>query len=193
MIRSLLFFIVLVWSPVCFPAGQANDEWTLEKVMQERARIKQSKAKFKEVKTAAALTSPSVSEGDLLYRAPAYLEKHYLTPDDILIQIKGQGIWITQGEDEQQYIDLDSIPVLQAFVESLRGTLAGDIDGIKKYYRVEYTVTQGKWRMDLRPHEKSVSQYIDVIIITGQQADVLSIEVRESDGDISTTYIESGP
>ena len=74
-------------------------------------------------------------------------------------------------------------------VESLRATLAGDLDALTRTYSVALTGNVARWRLTLRPLDASVAPLVERIEIGGAQAQVGTVEIFQPDGDRSVMTI----
>jgi len=79
--------------------------------------------------------------------------------------------------------------VVRAFVESIRSTLAGDLQTLNRYYQVGLTGTPAQWRLLLVPSEPSMQAVVREIRITGTRTHVGGIEIIEKEGDRSVMTI----
>ena len=55
---------------------------------------------------------------------------------------------------------LNDYPAIRAFVESIRGTLAGDLAALRRYYRVELEGTWSDWRLHLLPADQQMAELV---------------------------------
>lgn len=163
--------------------------------MQGLAAVKSSKARFVERKHMAILDAPLESSGTLVYIAPARLEKHTLAPHAESLVLDGENISITTGEPGQRRrLSLQDYPLVRAFVESIRSTLAGDLPTLSRYYQVDFEGNERKWRLTLRPIEPEMQQVVKEIRISGESRSISTIETIESNGDRAVmTVTRSGP
>ena len=80
-------------------------------------------------------------------------------------------------------------PVVRAFVESIRSTLAGDLSTLQRFYSVELEGSEPAWRLVLRPREPEMKAAVDEIRISGGGTSIARIEIREAGGDRSVMTI----
>jgi hypothetical protein len=162
--------------------------------MQSLAQVKSSKARFVERKFLRILNEPLESRGTLSYSAPAHLEKHTLTPKpESLILDQDRLTFEDQGRKQRRTLALQEFPVVWAFVESIRSTLAGDLPSLNRFYEVRLEGSRGDWRLLLKPRDSKIQALVSQIRITGREQQVRVIEVMETGGDRSEmTIIEDG-
>ena len=75
--------------------------------------------------------------------------------------------------------------VMAVLVESIRGTLAGDLSALTRTYSVGLEGTESAWRLRMRPLDPALTTLVERIEIAGAQAQVKSVEIHQSDGDRS--------
>lgn len=181
---------LLLWLAVLSPAAaEPPVDWTLEQLMQSLAAVGTVEAGFRERKELALLQQPLELTGTLRYRAPAYLLKQVLQPYPERYEVDEDWLTVDTPEQGLRHLPLDGYPLLRAFVESVRATLAGDLQTLQRYYRVQFHGQPEGWNLRLEPVTPAMSQFVTAIVIQGQAAQVLSVETLESDGDRSLMTI----
>ncbi|MEO8020728.1 LolA-related protein [Polaromonas sp.] len=168
--------------------GPAHAAWDVAQLMQGLAQNKSGRASFVEKKYIAVLEQPVESSGELLYTAPARLEKRTLKPRPESLLIEGASLTVERGQRRMQ-LRLQDYPELAAFTESIRGTLAGDIAALRRVYNLELEGSEERWTLVLRPMETRMLQVVQRIRIGGSQAEVKSIEIEQTDKDRSVMMI----
>jgi outer membrane lipoprotein-sorting protein len=170
------------------PASAA--EWGIEQLMQALAAVKSSQASFVEIRHVALLSTPLQSRGRLLYIAPDRLEKHMLSPRRESLVLKGDDLALESGDRKQRrMLRLDDQPVVRAFVESIRSTLAGDLATLSRHYAVKLEGSERQWRLTLTPGDAEVQQVVSEIRIAGSRDAIASVEFFEAGGDRSVMTI----
>ena len=168
----------------------AGADWGLEPLMHELAQVKSARAKFFERKYMAILNAPLESSGTLIYAAPGRLEKHTLAPRQESIVLDGDRLTLENKERKQRRtFALSDHPVIWAFVESIRSTLAGDLTTLRRFYQVSLEGNERQWRLVLKPVEPAMLEVVSDIRIGGSRDQVLSMEFIEANGDRSTMTI----
>ncbi|HSC96230.1 MAG TPA: outer membrane lipoprotein carrier protein LolA [Burkholderiales bacterium] len=185
---ALLLSVALAASPPVRAAAAAD--WGVEQLMQALAAVKSSKARFVERKHMAILNAPLESSGTLIYIAPARLEKHTLAPRPESLVLDGEDITIASAEPSQRrMLNLQDYPLIRAFVESIRSTLAGDLPTLTRFYEVELVGSERKWRLTLKPSEPEMQEVVREIRISGESGSISAIETVETNGDRSVMTI----
>lgn len=188
---ALAFWVALAACALPVPAAAATD-WGVEQLMHALAGVKSSKARFVERKHMAILDTPLESTGTLVYIAPARLEKHTLAPHAESLVLDGENISITGGEPGQRRrLNLQDYPLVRAFVEGIRSTLAGDLPTLTRYYQADLDGNERKWRLTLRPSEPEMRQVVKEIRISGESRSIRTIETIETNGDRAVMTITS--
>ena len=128
--------------------------------MQDLGQVKTAKGRFVERKYLAILTAPLESSGTLVYIAPSRLEKHTLAPRAESLVLDGDQLTIESKEPNQRRtLALQDYPVVWAFVESIRSTLAGDLALLKRFYEIALDGDEGKWRLVLKPSDPKMRDW----------------------------------
>ena len=163
--------------------------WDLQQLMDTLAQNKSGRTTFVEKKYIAMLDKPVESSGELLYTAPDGLEKRTLKPKAESMIIKGGELFIERGQQKHR-LQLQAYPELAAFIDSIRGTLAGDRKALERSYRLSLEGTAERWTLRLLPLNEKMAAVIQRISITGSRDQVSSIEISQADGDSSLMTIE---
>src|SRR6185295_8562458 len=128
--RGRLIGLVAVLGLLGPAIGQPQEKSAaaLEQLMQELSQVQSARGRFIERKYLAMLNAPLESSGTLYYAAPGRLEKHTLSPRQESLILEGETLVIDNKETGQRRsFPLQEHPVVWAFVESIRSTLAGDL------------------------------------------------------------------
>lgn len=170
-------------SPAAFAA------WDLQQLMETLAQSKSGRARFVEHKSIAMLDKPVESSGELLYSAPDHLEKRTLKPRAESMSVTGDELRIERGRQTYN-LQLQSYPELAAFIDSIRGTLAGNRKALERNFRLNLGGTAEHWSLQLLPLDEKMQAVIQHIRIKGVLDQVRSIEITQADGDSSLMTIE---
>jgi outer membrane lipoprotein-sorting protein len=175
------------------PALGAEPPFTLEGLMTELARQGPGTVRFTEVKSSALLKAPIQSSGTLSYAAPARLEKHTRAPRDERLVVDQDTLVVERpGRGERLELRLSDYPAVRASVESIRGTLAGDLAALRRHYRVELEGSWPDWRLHLLPSDAELAELVQKVLIGGRGGQVGRIEILEASGDRSVMTIAKG-
>lgn len=177
-----------------FPAAIAQTEskskWDLARLMQDLRQVKTARGRFVERKYLAILNTPLESSGTLVYIAPGRLEKHMLLPRQESLTLDGDTLLIENKETGQRRkVVLQEQPVVWAFVESIRSTLAGDLQTLNRFYEVSLEGDANRWRLRLKPTEPRMREVASEIRVSGNGTWVGVIEILDAGGDRSVMTI----
>jgi len=176
-------------SLLCSSAVFAADKVDLDQLMLSLSKVDSSNATFVETKTMKLLKKPLILTGQLVYKAPDYLQKKIISPTASTYTINGQQVKAEEFNKDSREFSLDESILLQALVESLRATLAGNLDTLKDFYEVSVSGTHKTWTLDLEPIDDEIKLYIKTIKIMGQNTSISRIETVESNNDRSVMTI----
>ena len=163
--------------------------WDIQQLMDSLAQNRSSQASFVEKKTIAILERPVESSGQLFYTAPDHLEKRTLKPQPESMVIDGGDLLIERGRQKHR-LQLQAYPELAAFIDSIRGTLAGDRQALERNYQLSLEGTAERWTLQLLPRDDKMLAVVQRIRITGARDQVRSIDITQADGDSSLMSIE---
>lgn len=172
------------------PAILAAAEWDIDQLMQSLAKAKPGHATFVEKKYIAMLDRPLESSGELLYTAPDRLEKRTLKPKPESMQVDGNVLVIERGSKKKHTLQLQDYPELASFIDSIRGTLAGDRMALERSYKLTLEGGIEHWTLLLSPRDAKMATIVQQIRIAGSRNNVLSIDVIQTDGDHSLMTID---
>lgn len=168
--------------------SEAESDAELVQLMRRLAEVPDGTARFTEERTLALLEIPLRTEGELIYRAPDYLERRVEGPRTERYVIVGDLLSL-EDRDGRREIRLDSHPALQAFADTYRGTLAGDLAALRQYYAVHLNQDEGGWHLRLSPTDPELRGAIDHVDVHGLGAELSRIEIHEPNGDTTVTKI----
>lgn len=182
--RIVLLALGLLWLPL---TGHAAD-LDINALMSLLAQTRSAHASFVETKSIAMLDKPVVSSGELFYTAPDYLEKRSLKPKAETMVLDHGSIRITRGNKNYR-LQLADYPALAAFIDSIRGTLAGDRSGLERNYTLTLEGTPARWTLQLTPTSEQLQAVVKNIRIQGERGEIRSIDTVQADGDSSVMTI----
>lgn len=172
------------------PALAADPPLALDALMSALAKNGPGTVRFTEVKSSALLKAPIESHGTLTYAAPARLEKRTLSPREERFLVDGDAVLVELPARKQRLeLRVGDYPAIRAFVESIRGTLAGDLASLRRYYRVELEGEWSDWRLHLLPSDPQMAELVHKVVIGGAGGEVRRIEILEASGDRSVMTI----
>ena len=156
------------------------------------AKVERSTVAFEETKEIAALTTPLVRRGTLRYVRPDRLEMAVDQPRFERLTIAGERLAIETRKGKQQ-VDLSTLPVVAAWIESLRATLSGDLAGLERYFEWQLQGERSNWKLELRPRERRLADVVDRIDIGGREAQIARIAIEERQGDRTVLVLSPLP
>lgn len=171
-------------------AALSAHAWDLEQLMQSLARNTSGRATFTEQKFIALLDKPVLSSGELLYTAPDRLEKRTLLPKPETLVLDGDTVTVERGK-RQYVLRVKDYPELGVFVESIRGTLAGDRASLERLYQLTLDGSEARWTLVLRPLNPKMLAVVQRITMQGERAELRSIEIEQADKDRSVMRIDN--
>lgn len=173
------------------PAAGISDaaELDIDQLMHGLAQTRSGRAGFVEKKYIAILDRPVESSGELFYSAPDRLEKHTIKPKPESMVLDNGTLVIERGRQKHS-LQLQDYPELATFIDSIRGTLAGDRKALERNYRLSLEGGVERWTLQLLPVDEKMQAVINRIRITGARYAVRSIEINRTDGDSSLMLIE---
>lgn len=187
-IAAVAWLVLLLSAPTAWA-----DDWQLPQLMHLLAQKKSGKATFVEKKYLGIIDQPIVSTGSLAFVAPDKLEKRTLTPKPESLVLNGGILTIDRPGKQRMMVSLEEYPEVAAFIESIRGTLAGDLTALQKLYQLELTGSADKWQLVLVPKQERMSSIFSSIRIGGMHAEVKTIDLEQRDGDRSEMVITPAP
>jgi len=193
--RPLIMLLMLI------PTVSHAEEWNIKQLMHDLAQVRSSHAFFVEKKSIAMLTAPIESSGELIYIAPNHLEKRTIKPkpesmildhDDLTIDLgRQQHSPIGNQQSSQKYrLQLQNYPEIAVFIESIRGTLAGDLNALQQNYQVSLVGDADNWTLSLIPSNEKMQAIVQCIDIAGSHDKIQRIKITQTDGDNSIMLIE---
>jgi hypothetical protein len=152
------------------------------------AEVSSTRETFTETKSLAILTEPLVLTGNLSYARPDRIEKHVLSPYDERLTVEGDNLTLINKEGTKR-IAVRSHPVISAFVEAIRATLAGDVAALRRFYHVRLEGDRRHWILTLRPFDQHAAEHVRFIKFSGTESRMTRLHIQEVDGDSSVMTI----
>lgn len=164
-------------------------EWSIDQLMASLAQTRSDRATFTEKKFVALLDRPVESSGELYYNAPDRLEKRTVKPkpESMIVEL---GMLTLERGRQKHRLQLQEQPELAAFIDSVRGTLAGDRKALERHFRLSLEGSAEQWSLLLFPLQPKMLSVVTRIRITGVRDAVRSVEVSQADGDYSLMLIQ---
>jgi hypothetical protein len=175
--RGMLLCGLLLSSPA-FAAG------ALQGVMQALAGVERSEVRYREEKQLAMLDLPLLQTGTLNYVAPDQFSRSLDGPGGGKFSVRGDQVVIEKNSERETH-DLNSLPMIKAFVASFGATLAGDLPRLQQHYTVGFSGQLQGWRLLLQPKDPGLAAHVQQIQLWGNGDKIESMEIRETKGDWS--------
>ena len=159
---------------------------TLKSLFARLADRRETRVRFVEVKHMSLLTQPLRLEGTLEFRPPDTLAKHVEMPvtEHYVIE-QGQVRVSKPGQGEQVTLALRDLPPLEAFAESLRAPLAGDLEALRRHWRHSLGGSWRHWLLALTPLRPELSGLIRSVTLEGEGDRLTRMTLEETGGDRS--------
>jgi hypothetical protein len=77
------------------------------------------------------------------------------------------------------------VPGVAALVGGLRDTLGGDVEALRRMFKVVLQGDLARWQIDLLPSQTSSAQLVSRITLRGRDDQLLEVETLQADGDRS--------
>lgn len=179
-----LVWLALLVSPIVQAAPLS-----IAQLMAGLAKHPQGAATFTEKKYLSILDQPVESSGELLFIAPARLEKRTLKPRPETVVLDGDTLTLERGQ-RKYALQLKDHPEVAGMIESIRATLAGDRNALERVYHLALNGDDERWTLLLTPLDPKVGAVIARIRMEGVRDVVRSVEIIQADGDRSLMTIE---
>lgn len=161
-------------------------DWSRAELMALLATTEDSEQRYTETRELAFLETPEVSQGRLIFSPPDRLVKQVETPEPSRYEIDGSQMTIRRPGETDQVIDIDSYPLLQIFIETLRAVLAGDLKSLERHYSLKLTGTRSAWQLHLSPLDRRLAELVKSLTINGQGKHIEQMITQEQGGDRTT-------
>ena len=146
------------------------------------------RAIFHETKYISVLDTPVETSGELRFTPPDHLEKRSVGLNAETLIADRDTVVIERG-GRKQTLSLAQYPEIGVFIDSIRGTLAGDRAALEKAYELSLSGTAAQWALKLVPRDASLQRIVKTIEIEGAQGQVRRVEIQQADGDRSLMTI----
>lgn len=186
---ALLLFAACI-SPGLAVEGGDPGGWDVNRLMRELGQVKTARGRFVERKHLSILKAPLEFSGTLLYVAPDRLEKRTLKPRPESLLLEHEVLTMEYDDRRRRRtLVLQDYPVVWAFVESIRSTLAGDLPTLSRFYEVDLGGSEHRWRLTLKPVDPRMREVVSEIRIGGEGDWVSNVEVLEPGGNRSVMTV----
>ncbi len=150
--------------------------------MARLAATPERRAAFRERRRFAALSMPLESVGTLSYRQ-GHLEKITTWPQPERLEVNGDRLILTVGNDPPRVIDMARVPELRALIDAIRGPLLGDAAAVRRAFRAETAGTLAAWTLDLTPLDPAAARFLRRVHLQGRDDQVDRLVITQANGD----------
>lgn len=166
----------------------------LVELMNLLSRPQSVSARFMERKELSVLSEPVIAAGTLHYERGGRIERYMTSPYEERFIIDGETLTIENvSQGGVRSLALVDHPVLEAFVESFRAMLSGDLTGLQEHHEITMVGDIGSWMIRLKPRNPDLSDKVESIRFSGSGSSILAIEIKESGGNSSLMTIVPDP
>ena len=187
--RAVLAALLLALVPAPAPAAA---DWNVTRLFEMLSRERPGRALFREKKYLAILDRPVESSGELTFTPPHTLEKRTVLPKPERVVVDRDRVTLERN-GKSFSMGLRDNPQVAILVESIRGTLAGDLAALTRTYSAGLEGDPASWRLKLRPLDPSLATLVERIEIAGTQGQVKAVEIFQADGDRSVMSLAPAP
>ncbi|HYN55354.1 MAG TPA: LolA-related protein [Methylotenera sp.] len=187
--RNMLLILYFLLAPLTV---HAEGIWDIDQLMKSLASSHSGSATFVEKKSIAMLDKPVESSGELFYTAPDRLEKRTLKPKAESMLLDKDKLTVEQ-RGKKHVLSLRNYPEIAAFIDSIRGTLAGDRKALERTYQLSMEGNEQDWNLTLLPIDDKMKKVVAKISIVGTGNTLRTIEIKQADGDSSLMTITPIP
>ena len=174
-------------------ANAAGNSWTVKRLMWELSQVSYARLNFVETRQSMFLATDMVIEGNIEYRAPDHIEKVTVSPMSEKILVDGDTMLVEKiaySKDhyavvKTKHYSIESHPVLKATVGSIRYILAGNSEMLGEYYEMSISGQCENWTLELIPRTVEIADYLQKIILSGNESSILRYVTIQADGDES--------
>lgn len=191
-LAALCFGVPLAGAAVATAAATAAgaSEWTLDRLMSTLAQNKSGHASFVETKYLAIADKPIESSGELAFAAPDHLEKVTVSPKPERLVVDGDKLTVERNQ-RKYTVSLAHYPELEAFIESIRATLAGNRYALEQLYKVSIAGHGNDWTLTLTPLDSRMLKTVHTITLDGTRDLLRTVVIEQADGDHSVMQLRN--
>ena len=181
-----IYLIVILTLTSIFSFAQSNEE-VMNMLTQTAASMKCMQCRFKQNKTMAMLTEPTVSEGIMNYIAHDILRWEYTSPYSFALVVNGQKITkITDGNEE--VLDAKNGRMYQGIVKIILSSATGENLFDKTTFDIVFTDDGDLWKAEMTPKKRDMKRMFAMLTFYFSKSNniISKVEMTEASGDITT-------
>ena len=167
----------------------AEPQVTLDELMTALRSVHHVEARYIEHRYLHVLRSPVEIRGGLHFQAPSHLEK---TTDGTgeRLAIDGDRLTIDRGSGASPVVlSLREHPEIGVLVDSIRATLSGDGDALRRIFDVTLSGSIDHWQLVLQPRNGAQHEVLQWMRISGYGERITAIDTADGEGDRSEMSI----
>jgi len=174
------------------PLGAETDtaELTLDRLLASMSTTSGLSASFVESKQLALLSQPLESRGRLYFVPPGRFARFTDAPAVTALLIDGDQVSFRE-DARGDALDLSDNPMTRVFVDNFVALWSGDRARLERLYRISVNGAPKSWELALEPRGGPMDRYIRAIVLRGRGPALETMQVRERDGDLTTTRFEA--
>ena len=171
---------------------------TLEQIMAQLRTVHRVDARYVEHRYLHVLNKPLETRGSLRFTAPAHLEKVTDATADAAAErltIDGDKLTIERGTGTSPIVlSLREHREIGVLVESIRATLSGDGDALRRIFDVTASGTIGHWQLVLKPRDPAQQAMLQWMRVSGYAERITAIDAANGEGDrTDMAIVEQAP
>jgi hypothetical protein len=178
-------------------AAQTDSPVTLDQIMTTLRTVRHVDARYIERRTLHVLRTPIETRGSLRFDAPAHLEKATdPAPNGATerLTVDGDRLTIDRGAAAAPIIlSLRELPEVGVLADSIRATLSGDGDALRRAFDVTPSGTIAHWQLVLQPRDQTQQPVLQWMRISGYAERITEIETADNQSDRSDLMIVEQP
>lgn len=175
---------------IALQSGSASPvSWGLPQLMALLTHEPHHDVRFVERRYLHVLTQPLESSGRLSFTPPQRIEETILTPKKETLVVDGDTLLVRRANNSVSTVELPDHPEIKTLIDSIRGTLSGNLSMLRGNYTVTVQGDAHRWRLLLVPLPRDAAAVVSKIRISGAGGDVSMIEFRFPNGDRSEMTI----
>jgi hypothetical protein len=140
---------------------------------------------FTEEKRITVLRQPLMSSGQLIFLPTQGLYRQLQKPFAQELLITAEAIHQRSASGDTKVLDLDKLPVAQAFVGAFLALFAGSWDALHTHFEVYFAPDKQHWQLGLKPINEAMTQLISCLVLEGEQTQLIALWAQETNGDVT--------
>ena len=168
------------------------DRATLVAIFEQLGKASTASADFVEIRTLGELDMPIESRGQLRFEPPATLIKQTTQPVQETLRLSGDSLSVTMGDTTRE-LPLEAVPAAAALATALRGLLAGRLAEVEEQFTTRFEGDRQDWQLQLEPRDAKVAASMKKLVVHGLAAQIVQIDLRQTNGDGSMLRILNTP